>query len=411
MAAKPRESHGETMLEGMRIVSFCHYLQGPASTQYLADMGADVIKVEAIKGAYERHWSGANVFVEGVSGFFLCANRNKRAIALDLKSPEGLEVALKLIDTADVVVENFRPGVLDRLGLGYAALRERKPGIIFASASGFGSSGPMKDMPGQDLLVQARSGLVAASGGGGTAVGAAVCDQHGGALLAMGILGAFVRRMKTGIGALVEGSLFNAAIDLQVEAITNYLTGDVERSRYERDPHLATWFHQAPYGIYETADGRHVAISLNDPKTFAEALDDDGLRDFVGTSPFVERDRYARLTADAVRRYPFADLAAKLDARHMWWAPVLDYTDLAGDPQVKHCRIFEEVDIKGGKATLVNHPIRYDGEVPKLRHLALDIGHDTREVLEGLGYGPKDIDTLARCGAIGVAGLRVEKAA
>ena len=399
------------MLEGMRIVSFCHYLQGPASTQYLADMGADVIKVEAIKGAYERHWSGAGVFVEGVSGFFLCANRNKRAIALDLKSPAGLEVALKLVDTADAVVENFRPGVLDRLGLGYAALSKRKPDIIFASASGFGSSGPMKDMPGQDLLVQARSGLVAASGGGGTAVGAAVCDQHGGALLAMGILGAYVRRMKTGQGALVEGSLFNAAIDLQVEAITNYLTGGIDRGRYERDPHLATWFHQAPYGIYETAEGRHVAISLNDPQAFADSLDDDGLRDFVGASPFQERDRYARLTAAAVKRHSFTQLAEKLDARQMWWAPVLDYTDLAQDPQVKHCRIFETVDIKGGTATLVNHPIRYDGQVPAVRHLALEIGHDTRAVLDELGYAPEAIERLAADGSIGVAGLKLKEPA
>ena len=396
------------MLEGLRIVSFCHYLQGPASTQYLADMGADVIKVEAIRGAYERHWSGANVFVEGVSGFFLCANRNKRAISLDLKSPDGLEVALKLIDTADAVVENFRPGVLDRLGLGYAALSERKPDIIFASASGFGSSGPMKDKPGQDLLVQARSGLVAASGGGGTAVGAAVCDQHGGALLAMGILGAYVRRLKTGKGALVEGSLFQAAIDLQGEAITNYLTGHIERGRYERDPHLATWFHQAPYGIYETADRRHVAISLNDPQAFADALDDDDLRAFVGRSPFEERDLYARLTAAAVRRHPMGELSDKLEASRMWWAPVLDYTDLADDPQVKHCGIFEEVDVKGGKAILVTHPIRYDGQVPGLRHLALDVGHDTREVLESLGYKAATIERMARQGSIGVADLRVE---
>jgi crotonobetainyl-CoA:carnitine CoA-transferase CaiB-like acyl-CoA transferase len=398
------------MLQGMRVISFCHYLQGPASTQYLADLGADVIKVESVHGAYERHWSGAGVFVNGVSGFFLCANRNKRAIALDLKSSGGLEVALKLIDTADVVVENFRPGVLERLGLGYDALKRRKSDIIYASATGFGSTGPMRDKPGQDLLVQARSGLVAASGGGNTATGAAICDQHGGALLALGVLAAYARRIKTGQGALVEVSLFNSAIDLQTEAITNYLTGQFHRSRYVRDPHLATWFHEAPYGIYETADGKRVAISLNDPKDFADALADDGLRAFIGSDPYVERDRYAQLTAAAVKGYCFDILAKRLDAGNLWWAPVQDYTDLINDPQARHCRIFQEVDIKGAKATLVNHPIRYDGRVPQVRHLALQIGQDTREILGELGYGSTAIDELASSGVISGPDLLLRRA-
>lgn len=389
------------MLEGLRVVSFCHYLQGPAASQYLADMGADVIKVEALTGAYERHWSGAGVFVEGVSGFFLCANRNKRAVALNLKSPEGVEVALRLIDSADAVVENFRPGVLDRLGLGYETLKARRPDIIFASASGFGSSGPMRDEPGQDLLVQARSGLVAASGGGGTAVGAAVCDQHGGALLAMALLGAYARRLKTGRGALVEGSLFTAGIDLQNEAIVNYLTGGHGRERFDRDPHLATWFHQAPYGIYETSDGRHIAISLNDPAAFAAALDDDDLRAFAAIDAYQERDRYARATTSAVLARTFANLSEALDAARLWWAPVQDYGDLAADPQALHLGVLHEIDVKGGKATLVRHPIRYDGEVPAMRHLALDIGEHTSEILAELGYDKASIDRLAEAGAIG----------
>jgi len=173
-------------LDGIRIVSFCHYLQGPAATQYLADMGADVIKIEPPRGAYERAWSPAKTYVDGVSGFFLCANRNKRSLAVDLKAPAGRELVLKLIDTADVVVENFRPGVLDRLGFGYDALKQRKPDLIYASASGFGSSGPMADKPGQDLLVQAMSGLAAHTGqadGPPVPVGSIVIDQHDDCLL------------------------------------------------------------------------------------------------------------------------------------------------------------------------------------------------------------------------------------
>ena len=387
------------MLHDMRIVDFCHYLQGPAATQYLADLGADVVKVEPRHGAYERHWSGANVFVDGVSGFFLCANRNKRGIALDLKSSEGLEVALRLVDGADVVVENFRPGVLDRLGLGYETLKARKPELIYASASGFGATGPMRDKPGQDLLVQARSGLVAASGGGATAVGCAAVDQHGGALLAMGILGAYVRRLKTGEGTRIEASLLNAGIDLQVEALTNYLTGGLDRRVFERDRHLATWFHEAPYGIYECADGV-IAVSLNDPRKLADALDDDGLRALVGVDRYRERDAYARAVAAAVRRRSREELAAALDAAALWWAPVQDYDDLARDPQVQHNQIFREIDVKGGKAVLVNHPLRYDGKVPELRCLALEIGQHTREVLAELGYSPDEIAKLVKARAV-----------
>ncbi|WP_027134094.1 CaiB/BaiF CoA transferase family protein [Geminicoccus roseus] len=399
------------MLECMRVVSFCHYLQGPAASQYLADMGADVIKVEALRGAYERHWSGGNVYVEDVSGFFLCANRNKRVVALDLKSPAGLEAALRLVDRADAVIENFRPGVLDRLGLGYAVLRERRPDIIFASASGFGSSGPLRDKPGQDLLVQARTGLVAASGGGGTATGAAICDQHGGALLAMAVLGAYVRRLKTGKGTHVESSLFAAGIDLQGEAIVNFLTAQASSARFERDPHLATWFHPAPYGIYRTFEGRHLAISLNSPSKFAEALGDDQLRALVDIDTYRERDRYAQATAQALQKHRFEEVAAMLDAAEIWWAPVQDYQDLAQDPQARHLGIFAEVEVRGGKAVLVSHPIRYDGEIPKIRHLPLDIGQHTGEVLQELGYSPDEIADMARQGAIVGPGLVVGEAA
>jgi crotonobetainyl-CoA:carnitine CoA-transferase CaiB-like acyl-CoA transferase len=152
------------MLIKMRVVSFCHYLQGPACTQYLADMGADVIKVEPPQGAFERHWSGGKSYVNGVSAFLLSANRNKRSLAIDLKQPKGQEIALRLIEGADAVVENFRPGVMDRLGLGYETVKARNPDIIYVSATGLGATGPASERPGQDLLMQARSGLMAVTG-------------------------------------------------------------------------------------------------------------------------------------------------------------------------------------------------------------------------------------------------------
>ena len=302
------------MLVDMRVLSFCHYLQGPACTQYLADMGADVIKVEPPGGAFERHWSGGESYVDGVSAFLMCANRNKRSLAIDLKKPAAKEIMDRLVDRADVVVENFRPGVMERLGLGYEALRRRKPEIVYASATGLGAAGPMKDRPGQDLLMQARSGLMAVTANheiGPTAVGAAIVDQHGGALLAMGVLAGYVRRLQTGEGTRVEGSLLNAGIDLQTEALTKYFARTVEGDVFTRDRHVGSWYHHAPYGVYRVADG-HIALSMNEAAKVAEALDSDALRALNEIDRYAERDRYARTVAAEIRNRSCAELAARV---------------------------------------------------------------------------------------------------
>src|SRR6266850_1019164 len=154
------EHTGLQLLAGVRIVAFTQFLLGPAACQYLADMGADVIKVEPPgRGAWERSWAGADTFIGGVSAFFMMANRNLRSVTLNLKSKRGVDVARRLVETADVFVENYRPGVMDRLGIGYEDIRKINPRIIYASGSGYGSEGPYRQLPGQDLLLQAISGL------------------------------------------------------------------------------------------------------------------------------------------------------------------------------------------------------------------------------------------------------------
>ncbi|CAH1652041.1 CoA transferase [Hyphomicrobiales bacterium] len=390
------------LLSGIKVVSFCHFLQGPAAAQYLADMGADVIKVEPLGGAHERHWSGANVYVEGVSGFFLCANRNKRSIAIDLKSEEGKEVARRLIASADVVMENFRPGVFEKLGFGSATLADINPNLIFASASGFGSTGPMAQKPGQDILVQARSGIIGATGNPAHApspVGFAVVDQHGGALLAMGILGALVRRLREGKGMRVEGSLLNAGIDLQGEALVNFFAGGFNRDVFKRETNLATWFHEAPYGVYPVRDG-HVVISLCKTEDLAEALDSQAVREAATLDRYAERDEYARRLRAATASFTLDEIAAKLDERGIWWAPVKYYDELLEDPQLIHAEVFRKITVRGRTIHLVNHPNRYDGQVPDVRVLALEIGEHTREILGELGYGPQAIEQLLTTNAV-----------
>ena len=384
------------MLIKMRVVSFCHYLQGPACTQYLADMGADVIKLEPPQGAFERHWSGGKSYVDGVSAFLLSANRNKRSLAIDLKQPEGREIALSLIDGADVVVENFRPGVMDRLGLGYDTVMARKPDIIYVSVTGLGATGPASERPGQDLLMQARSGLMAVTGNhetGPVAVGAAVVDQHGGALMAMGILGAFVKRLTTGEGTRIEADLFSSAIDLQTEALTKYMARSGDGNALERDRHVGSWYHDAPYGVYRLSDGT-IALSMNDPVKLAKALDSSRLAALDGIDRYDERDRYAGVVAEELAPRRFADVAHAFDENGIWYERVQDYDDLGNDPQVHHNQVFRKIEVKEGTATLVNHPLRYDGKIPEFKGIPLEAGQHSREVLAELGYGKSDIDRL-----------------
>lgn len=396
------------LLEGFRLLSFCHYLQGPAATQYLADMGADVIKIEPLAGAFERRWAGADTFVDGVSAFFLCANRNKRSFAVDLKRAEGRALILKLVERSDGVVENFRPGVMDRLGLGYADFRKVNPRIIYASATGFGSSGPMAERPGQDLLVQARVGLMAATGDAErapTPVGCAAVDQHGAALLAMGVLGAYVRQLKTGCGTRVEASLFDAGIDLQTEALTLYYSGRKDAAVLRRDPRLASWFHPAPYGVYRLADA-FVAFSLGSPAALARALGSEALAAIADRDPYTERDLLAATVAQAVAGRRYDELSSALDAQGVWYQRVQSYDDLREDPQAIHNEAFREVPVGNGTATLVNHPLRYDGTAPELTRLALSPGEHTAQILAELGWGPGEIAELAQRGVIPALGTK-----
>jgi len=253
------------LLSGLRVVSFNHFLLGPMGIQALADLGADVIAVESTDGAWQRHWAGGDIWPDGHSALFLAANRNKRSLALDLKSASGREIALKLVDSADVVAENFRPGVMEKLGLGYERLKARKPSLIYASASGYGPDGPYVDKPGQDLLAQALFGMMAITGQAATGprpAGASVIDHHGAALLAMGILAAVVRRQRTGQGCRVDASLMQSALDLQAESLVAWINAPVRPPGPQAFRHVAGWYFAAPYGVYATKDG-HLAISLS----------------------------------------------------------------------------------------------------------------------------------------------------
>lgn len=368
-------------LDGIRILDFSQMMLGPYGTQLLADLGADVIKVERIGGEWERGLRMMGELVADDSAAFLAMNRNKRSIAVDLKAPAVREALLKLAETCDVVVENFRPGVLDRLRLGYEDFRAVKPDIIYCSGSGWGQDTVFakQNRPGQDLLIQAMSGLAAAGGRASdppTPAGTSIVDASTALCLANGILAALLARARHGIGQRVEVDLYSTAISLQCQEISAMVNQrqDWERSRAG----IGQAWLSAPFGVYRAADG-WLAVAMAPVDKVAALLGLDGLGSL---DPWADRDEIKEQLEDVTAARPVAELVDLLLSAGIWCAPVRSTREAVDEMREHgHDLIVEVEHPRAGKLELIGCPVRLSETPWRLRSAPPLVGEHTDEVL------------------------------
>lgn len=383
-------------LDDVTIADFTQLMAGAWSAQKLGDMGADVIKIEPPHGEPQRRMSYCGEYLDGEGFGYLAMNRSKRSVVLDLKTDEGHEAARRIVEDADVVLHNFRPGTMERLGFGYDDVTEYNEDVVYVHVSAYGSTGPYADRPGQDLIYQAVSGLAANTGRANdppTPAGTVVVDEHTATLAAMHTLQALYHRAKTGEGQKVETSLFDAAIDFQCNEITYAMNTGEDLDRGEKTqghPYL-----YPPYGIYETADG-YVAVGMAPMEGVADVLDDDGLRDYEDQAElFARRDEIHDRIEASTREWATADLIDALVDADVQANAVAQSTDVESHPQTQHNDMVVELDHpQGGQFKTTGIPARLSETPAEIGRSPPSFGEHTREVLAEHGYDDGTIESL-----------------
>ncbi len=367
-------------LNGLTVLDFSQFLSGPLCSLKLADLGARVIKVERPNvGDLCRHLYISDTDIDGDNSLFHAINRNKESITADLRNLDDKARIVELIKTADVMIQNFRPGVIERHGLGYDEVKKINPKIIYGSISGYGEDGPWKDLPGQDLLAQARSGLLWLTGNKDDApmpMGLAVADMMAGNALAQGILAALVGRGIHGRGALVETSLFEALIDFQFEVLTTHLN-DGNRLPSRSEVMGAHAYLSAPYGIYQTKDG-YLALAMTPSlQTLCDLLEVTGLEQFYDDAKALmnKRDLIKTVLANRLKKKPTADWLAVLQPADIWCSEVLDWAEMRDSEAYKIMDFEQKISRSPGVSLdALRSPIRIDGKTLKSSIAAPSLG-------------------------------------
>lgn len=390
-------------LQDIRVLDFSQMMMGPWGTQFLGDMGADVIKVERpVHGEWERGLRAMGELLCGESPYFLAMNRNKRSLTANLKDARAREIIHKIAAKADLVVENFRPGVLDRLGLGYEDLRKINPSIVYVSGSGWGPDGPYVDRPGQDLLVQAMSGLAAYGGREGenpVPCGSSIVDASTALMIAFSSMVGLYHKLRTGEGQKIDVSLFNTAIAVQCQEMSIHLNmqRQFERSRAGIG---GAWL-SAPFGIYRASDG-YMAIAMASLATLGELIGVAELAKYDNPADaYDKRDEIKPLIDAKIATEPAGHwLKVLLDA-DVWCAKVQDFHDIERDPQVAHNGLIAEIEHKRcGPIRVVGIPVRFSKTPGTIRLAPPLVGEHNDEILTDLGYRPADVERFRAEGVI-----------
>jgi len=376
-------------LEGILVLDFSQFLAGPVAAMRLADLGARVIKIERPGvGDIGRTLAFAGKAADGDTISFHAMNRNKESVEADLKDSDDLTWVKSLVARADVLIQNFRPGVMERIGLDYEAVHKLNPSLVYASATGYGDTGPWRDRPGQDLLAQSISGMPWLSGSrddGPTPVGLSIADHLMSCHIAQGVTALLVRRFRTGEGGHVETSLLEAMLDLQFELLSTHLN-DASVTVERGGPHSAHAFLSAPYGTYPTSDG-YLALAMNPVNRIGELLGIEELSSMIDpNSWWDQQDAIAELLAEQFARGTTDHWLSILDPADVWCAPVLTLEQLVAHEGFASIGMTQQItrDPLGAAVpqtlTTTRSPIRIDGQTLTGSHPAPRLGQHTASV-------------------------------
>jgi len=376
-------------LEGLIVLEFSQFLSGPYAGLRLADLGARVIKIERPDvGDLCRNLYISDTDLEGDSTLFHAINRNKESFAANLKDPTDLEVVKKLIAKADIITQNFRPGVIERIGLDYENVKKINPKIVYGTISGYGSEGPWSLLPGQDLLAQSRTGLVWLNGNGGeapTPMGLAVADMLAGHSLVEGLLAAVIKSFKTNIGSHVETSLVEALLDFQFEVLTTYFN-DGNRKPQRSSYNNAHAYLSAPYGIYQTTNG-YIAIAMTPLPQLGELLNLDSIKELHDQKEwFTKRDEIKKSIGDWIKKETTEHWLSILEPADIWCAEVLDWEKMVKHEGFKILDMVQRIKRDDGlDIETLRCPIKIDGEIFKSDKAAPIIGNDNDNIKKEFG--------------------------
>ena len=373
-------------LDGFVVLEFSQFLSGPVAGLRLSDLGARVIKIERPGvGDLCRNLYISDTDLEGDSTLFHAINRNKESFEANLKDPKDLEKLKKLIAKADIITQNFRPGVIERIGLDYNSVKKINPKIVYGTISGYGNTGPWKDLPGQDLLAQSRSGLVWLNGNGGeapTPMGLAAADMLAGHYLVEGILSSLVKCLKSGEGSYVETSLMEALLDFQFEVLTTYLN-DGNRKPVRSSYNNAHAYLSAPYGIYKTSDG-YLAIAMTPVPQLGELLKLDSITTFTDQKEwFTKRDKIKKMIGDWLITQSTQHWLDILQPADIWCAEVLEWDKMMQNDGFKVLDMLQRIKrFDGLDIQTLRCPIRINDQIYKSDRAAPVVGQHTKQISE-----------------------------